>query len=101
MEERYEPKDDVRELARAINSLKNEKEVVAFLRDLLTIGEINEFSRRFQIMKSLVQKIPYQKIALKFNTSTATVTRVAHWIKFGTGGYRMVIKRLFGGKTAS
>lgn len=91
----YDPPPDVKELARAFSYLRNEREVVSFLRDLLTISEINEFSRRFQILKELTANRPYAVIARKFRTSTATVTRVAYWVRYGMGGYRLIIKRMF------
>lgn len=87
-----------KELIKAIASLKNEKEVTGFLRDLLTPAEIDEFSRRFQIAKLLwTTSLSYLDIAQKAGTSTTTVTRVAQWLyKESWQGYAVVLQRLYG-----
>ncbi len=82
-------------LLQAILSLKTEKEVAAFLRDLLTLKEIKTASKRFQMAILLYQGVPYAKIAKKLSVSTTTVTRTSHWLKHGKGGYQLVLKRLF------
>ena len=82
-------------LLKAILQLKTEKEVAAFLRDLLTIREIKTTSKRFQMAILLYQGVPYAKIAKRLKVSTTTVTRTAHWLKHGRGGYKTVLKRLF------
>ena len=38
--------------------------------------------------------MPYLEIAGRVPTSTATVTRVAQWLRHGTGGYRIALDRL-------
>ena len=35
--------------------------------------------------------IPYAEIARRLGASTATVTRVAQWVRHGEGGYRSVL----------
>jgi len=79
-------------LHKAILSLKTESEVAAFLRDLLTLQEIKTVSKRFQMAILLHQGVPYAKVAKKLKVSTTTVTRTAHWLKHGKGGYRLVLK---------
>ena len=37
--------------------------------------------------------MPYLDIAERVPTSTATVTRVAQWLRHGAGGYRLVLDR--------
>jgi TrpR-related protein YerC/YecD len=93
----YPTKQD-KELIKALSSLQNEKEMTAFLRDLMTPMEIEEFSRRFQIAKHLwTTTQSYLEIAAKVDTSSTTVTRVAQWLfKENWGGYRTVLKRIFG-----
>ena len=39
------------------------------------------------------QGTPYARIATELQASTATVTRVAHWLNHGEGGYRLVLDR--------
>jgi TrpR-related protein YerC/YecD len=81
-------------LYQAILSLKNEAELRAFFRDLLTLQEIKTITQRFRIAHLLHQGLPYAKIAKLTNTSTTTVTRVSHWLKHGKGGYKLALKNL-------
>jgi uncharacterized protein YerC len=37
---------------------------------------------------------PYARVAAEVGASTTTVTRVAHWLRHGEGGYRIVLDRL-------
>jgi uncharacterized protein YerC len=37
--------------------------------------------------------LPYLEIAERVHTSTATVTRVAQWLRHGTGGYGLALDR--------
>jgi uncharacterized protein YerC len=63
----------------------------------MTIAEIKEMSKRFQIAKLLwFKKMSYLEIASKMHTSTTTVTRVADWLfKQSSQGYHTVLTRLF------
>lgn len=82
-------------LARAFLSLKTERDVLDFLRDLFTLPEIEEFANRLEIARLLeFTDLSYQEIAKKVGTSTTTVTRVAMWLNNGCGGYKTVLKRL-------
>ncbi len=92
------PTKEDKELAQAFEKLKNEKEVIGFLRDLLTPAEIEEFSKRFQIAKLLwTTNLSYLDIATKLDTSTTTVTRVGQWLyKEKWQGYSTVLERMFG-----
>ena len=74
--------------------LKTVKECEDFFRDLMTLHEINEVAERFRIAKMLDRGLSYLDIADKAKTSTTTVTRVAHWLRHGRGGYRLAIDRL-------
>jgi|SRR5579859_7751375 len=87
-----------RELIQAVSSLKGEKEITDFFRDLLTPAEIEEFSRRFQIAKLLwTTNLSYVEIAQKVGTSTTTVTRVGQWLyKEPWHGYSAVLQKMCG-----
>jgi len=91
------PDADDQELILAFSSLKTKPETEHFLRDLLTLSEIKEFSKRFQIAKQLwLTEKSYLEIASQAKTSTTTVTRVANWLyKEGLNGYQTALKRLF------
>ena len=89
------PSVESKELFKAILTLKNEAEAEAFFRDLLTLPELAEFSNRWQIVKLLIQEKSYGEIATKLKVSTTTVTRVAHWLHHGLGGYQLIAPRVF------
>lgn len=81
------------ELAAAIRTLRSPDEVTSFLRDLCTRAELEALAHRWQTARLLDQGVPYVEIAERVPTSTATVTRVAQWVKHGTGGYRLALAR--------
>ncbi len=90
----YKPKN-AREklLTKSFLKLKTEQEVANFLRDLLTIKEIEEFANRLEMARLLKKGWSYKKIARETKTSTTTVTRVAHWLFRGAGGYKRVLEK--------
>ena len=91
--ESYTPRNErEKALVRAFLKLKDEKEAAAFLRDLLTLPEIEEFANRLEIARLLLKGGSYQKIAKQTGVSTTTVTRVAYWLYKGCGGYWKVLK---------
>ena len=81
------------ELAAAIRSLRTTDEVTRFLRDLCTRAELEALTHRWQTARLLDEGVPYLEIAERVPTSTATVTRVAQWVKHGAGGYRIALGR--------
>lgn len=89
------PTKDMQELFTAIQEIRSDNEAANFFRDLLTPAELTEFAGRWQIVKRLMHKESYLAIAKALKTSTTTVTRVAHWLHEGMGGYKAVAERLF------
>jgi TrpR-related protein YerC/YecD len=93
--EAYKPSNEREKLlVKVLASLKTEAEVGALLRDMLTLAEIEEFANRITIVKLLAEGLPYLEIAKEVGTSTTTVTRVAHWLYNGCGGYQSILKIL-------
>jgi len=86
--------DTVDELVRAFGVLRNDAERIAFLRDLCTIAEIQAFAHRLAAVRLVDRGVPYAEVAERLGGSTTTVTRVAHWLRHGEGGYRLVLDRL-------
>lgn len=80
-------------LFQAILSLQNEKECEKFFRDLCTLSELKAMAERWQVARSVQQGLSYREISRMTGASTATVTRVAHWLHHGEGGYRLVLER--------
>ena len=81
------------DLFEAIRSLEGTDEVERFLRDLCTLSELEAMAHRWEVVKLLDQGLPYQEIARQTGASTTTVTRVAHWLRHGEGGYRTALDR--------
>lgn len=88
-----EPLPGLDELAAAIVSLRSTDELKRFLRDLCTLPELEALTHRWQTVRLLEEGVPYLEIAGRVPTSTATVTRVAQWLRHGTGGYRIALDR--------
>lgn len=81
-------------LFKAVIRLKSENEAAAFMRDLCTIAELRAMSERWEVAQMIDQGISYREIAKKTGVSTATITRVGHWLKDGEGGYMAMLKKL-------
>jgi TrpR-related protein YerC/YecD len=81
-------------LADAILVVRTRDEARRFLRDLCTLPELEALAHRWQTVLLLEKGISYVEIAERVPTSTATVTRVAQWLRHGAGGYRLVLDRL-------
>ncbi len=84
-----------RKFYRAMLQLQTENEVAAFLRDLLTLSEIDELSQRLEVATLLDQGKTQRVVAKLTDASIATVTRVNQWLKRGKGGYKLVLERLY------
>jgi TrpR-related protein YerC/YecD len=81
-------------LVTAMLSLPGHDELARFMRDLCTLEELQALSHRWQIALLLEERLPYLQIAERLGTSTTTVTRVAHWLRHGAGGYRLALERV-------
>ena len=86
-----------KQLFEAIVKLKSPAETAAFFRDLMTISELDAAAERWQMAKLLwTTNLSYKQIAKKTGGSTTTITRVAHWLDQGKGGYKALLTRIFG-----
>src|SRR5215470_10981411 len=86
--------DEIEDLCQAISSLRSVEETELFLRDLCTISELEAMAHRWRVAQLLDEGLPYQEIGRRAHASTTTVTRVAHWLRHGEGGYRLALGRL-------
>jgi TrpR-related protein YerC/YecD len=85
--------EDFEGLCRALRVLRDEAEAAAFLRDVCTVGELQALGHRLAAARLIDEGVPYAEVARRVGCSTTTVTRVAHWLRHGEGGYRLVIDR--------
>jgi TrpR-related protein YerC/YecD len=83
-----------RELIDAILALKDPEEAKSFLRDLMTEGEIQEFSKRLLAAKMLTNKISYIEIEKQTGLSSTTIARVSKWLNGKGGGYKTILNKI-------
>ncbi len=50
-------------------------------------------AERWRVAQMIWQDIPYRRISQETGASTATITRIAHWLNHGEGGYRFMLTR--------
>ncbi len=81
-------------LFKAFLKLQTLDDCERFFRDLCTLKELRDLSQRWEIVLMLKNEIPYREIEAKTGASTATITRVAHWLKHGKNGFELVLNRL-------
>lgn len=82
------------EVFKAILLLKTPDECHRFFRDLMTLKEIRDISERWEVAQLLDKGLSYREISEKTGMSTTTVGRIAHWIDYGEGGYRLVLDKM-------
>ena len=84
----------LKKLSKAFLALEKEKGMLNFMRDLCTLEELEELSSRWQVVQLLEKGIPYRGIAEKTGVSTTTITRIAHSMKHGEGGYKIALEKI-------
>jgi TrpR-related protein YerC/YecD len=88
------------ELITALLRLGDADEAAAFLRDLCTLGEIHDLAQRWAVVRLLDAGKHYAEISAETGASTATITRIASWLRHGEGGYRRALERLHADRPA-
>lgn len=81
----------VEQLADVLVSIDNRESMLAFLRDVCSHNELSTLAQRLEVARLVDQGVPYAEVARRLGASTATVTRVAQWLRHGEGGYRAVL----------
>jgi len=91
IEKQLSKKPGFKKLYKAFAGLNDEKSVKALLRDICTLKELEDMSGRIEAASLLKQGLSYREIAKKTGVSTTTITRIAHWMHHGTGGYDLAL----------
>jgi TrpR-related protein YerC/YecD len=88
------------DLIDALLTLKSRAEAEAFLADICTPSEVRALSERWLVARLLDGgELSYRDIAKEAKASTATVVRVARFLKeMPYQGYRRVLDRLEGAR---
>ena len=85
---------DTDALIGAILRLETPDEAARFIRDLCTLTEIRDIAQRWAVVRLLDAGMHYAQISRETGASTATITRIASWLRNGEGGYRAALDRL-------
>ena len=85
--------DATRDLASAVASLRDDDEALRFLRDLCTVNELRSMTERWQVARLLDERVSYHDISERTGASSATISRVNQWLRYGRDGYRLVLDR--------
>ena len=76
---------------KTLAEIQNANDIKKFMRDICTISELKNMIERLDVAKRVQKKQPYRKITGETGVSSATITRVAHWLKYGEGGYQIAL----------
>jgi len=77
----------------AILRLESPEEAAHFFRDLCTLGELRDLAQRWAVVRMLDQGLHYAEISKRTGASTATITRIASWLRHGEGGYQAMLAK--------
>jgi TrpR-related protein YerC/YecD len=83
------------QLFKAILELKDLDECYKFFDDLCTISELQSLTQRLEVAQMLKQRKTYDTIQNETGASTATISRVRRCVDYGSGGYNIVLDRLY------
>ncbi|MEA2646879.1 MAG: hypothetical protein QOE92_1962 [Chloroflexota bacterium] len=86
----------------AVLELENVEEAEKLFEDLCTIREITDLSHRLEIARLLHGGAKYDEVVAAMRgsmgsehvPSTATISRINRFLRFGADGYRMILDRL-------
>ena len=81
-------------LFQAILSLQDIGECYTFFSDLFTVQELTSFAQRLQVAQLLSEGCTYKMVRDQVPASSSTITRVNTELRYGSGGYQMVLDRL-------
>lgn len=82
--------------------LRSVEECEQFFEDLCTVKEVDDFSHRLEIARLLKAGAKYeqvvaamrQRIGSEHVPSTATISRINRFLRYGADGYRLILDRL-------
>lgn len=85
--------DEFKDLYKAFLKLRKEDEVMKFMRDLMTMKEMEAFALRWKAAQMLDAGDSYVEIERLTGLSSATIARVSEYRKYGYDGYKLVLDR--------
>ena len=82
--------DDMLTAVLRLNSLE---ECYMLFEDLCTVGEMQAMGQRFAVAKMLDSGSNYQEVEKATGASSATISRVNRSLRYGAGGYLLMLER--------
>jgi TrpR-related protein YerC/YecD len=90
------------QLFEGVLRLESVAEAERFFEDLCTIKEISDLSHRLEIARLLHEGAKYEEVATAMRKSagpdhvpsTATISRINRFVRYGADGYRLILDRL-------
>ena len=86
--------EPIDQLFQGILSLKSAEECYTFFSDLFTVQELTAFAQRFQGAGLLLDGNTYEMVRNQVPVSSSTITRINTELRYGSGGYQLVLNRL-------
>jgi len=87
--------DEMHQLFVDMAEIEDFREVVEFMRDLLTDDELRMLAQRWHIARAIwVGRGSYEEMAKEIETSTTTITRIAYRVWYGCGGFKGLLEKV-------
>lgn len=87
--------EQIDQLFQAILELKDIEECYKFFDDLCTMSEVQSLAQRLDVAYKLKLKKTYDSIQQETGASTATISRIRRCVDYGSGGYNLMLDRLY------
>lgn len=84
---------DERKLFEVLAAVDKPEDMKKLLEDLCTINEIQSMAQRLTVAEKLWHKRNYQEVAEDTGASSATISRVNRCLRYGAGGYKLVLEK--------
>jgi TrpR-related protein YerC/YecD len=84
--------ESIDKLFDAILKLEDREQCYRFFEDLCSISELQAMAQRLEVAYMLAENITYADIAQKTGASTATISRINRCLKYGAGGYSLIVE---------
>ncbi|PIC98694.1 YerC/YecD family TrpR-related protein [Sporosarcina sp. P29] len=87
--------EQIDQLFQAILELQDIEECYKFFDDLCTMSEVQSLAQRLDVAHKLKLKKTYDSIQQETGASTATISRIRRCVDYGSGGYNLMLDRLY------
>lgn len=87
--------EQIDQLFKAILELKDLEECYQFFDDVCTMSEVQSLAQRLDVAHKLRLKKTYDSIQQETGASTATISRIRRCVDYGSGGYNLMLDRLY------